>query len=113
MVAGGGRQGAVRRCELPHSRGGSHGDGKVAARGAEHTGGVVGGQTALGNEVVVVIQKTPLIPSPGRKKYKLLVTSRTSSMQKEMQQPGVTRARALSTAGGRSSSVPFVEGSSL
>jgi len=50
---------------------------------------VMGGETALGgNEVVVVMIKDVSAQRPTRKKYKLLATSKTSTMQKEMQQAG-------------------------
>ena len=51
--------------------------------------GVMGGETALGgNEVVVVMLRNLSAQAPARKKYKLLATSKTSTMQKEMQQAG-------------------------
>lgn len=51
--------------------------------------GVMGGETAMGgDEVVVVMMKNPQGETQGRRKYKLLATSRTSTMQKEMQQAG-------------------------
>ncbi len=51
--------------------------------------GVMGGETAMGGkEVVVVMGKDVSLPSPVRRKYKLLATSRTSTMQKEIQQAG-------------------------
>jgi len=46
-------------------------------------GGVMGGETAIGgNEVVVVMLKDVSAQGPSRKKYKLLATSKTSTMQK-------------------------------
>ncbi len=49
---------------------------------------VMGGETAMGGkEVVVVMLKDPTAPVQKRA-YKLLATSRTSTMQKEMQQLG-------------------------
>ncbi len=49
---------------------------------------VMGGQTAMGGkEVVVVMWKDPAAP-PQKRAYKLLATSRTSTMQKEIQQFG-------------------------
>lgn len=49
---------------------------------------VMGGETAMGGkEVVVVMLKDPAAPTQKRV-YKLLATSRTSTMQKEMQQLG-------------------------
>jgi hypothetical protein len=48
---------------------------------------VMGGDTAMGgNEVVTVMVKAPA--GSARKKYKLLATSKTSTMQKEMQAMG-------------------------
>lgn len=50
--------------------------------------GVMGGDTAMGGkEVVMVMAKNPT-STPERRKYKLLATSRTSTMQKEIQQAG-------------------------
>ena len=52
-------------------------------------GGVMGGETAFGgSEVVVVMYKDPVNESRERFQYKLLATSRTSTMQKELQQAG-------------------------
>jgi hypothetical protein len=49
---------------------------------------VMGGQTGVGGrEVVVVVTKKSDAP-PGNKEYKLLATSRTSTMQKELDQAG-------------------------
>ncbi|MEZ5401796.1 MAG: hypothetical protein R2729_19135 [Bryobacteraceae bacterium] len=48
--------------------------------------GVMGGETALGgNEVVVVMWKPKGADGVSGKRYKLLATSKTSTMQKEMQ----------------------------
>ena len=50
---------------------------------------VMGGQTGIGGkEVVVVMAKKLGAESHADKKYKLLATSRTSTMQKELQQAG-------------------------
>lgn len=50
-------------------------------------GSVMGGDTALGGkEVVVVMQKSST--KPGKRTYRLLATSKTSTMQKEMQALG-------------------------
>ena len=50
---------------------------------------VMGGQTGIGGkEVVVVMSKKLDEKSPDHKKYKLLATSRTSTMQKELNQAG-------------------------
>jgi hypothetical protein len=49
--------------------------------------GVMGGETAFGgSEVVVVMSKDPLSGEKQRYQYKLLATSRTSTMQKELQE---------------------------
>lgn len=50
---------------------------------------VMGGQTGIGGkEVIVVMTKQVGAEAPANKKYKLLATSRTSTMQKELQQAG-------------------------
>ncbi len=50
---------------------------------------VMGGETAMGGrEVVVVMRKELGAETTNRKKYKLLATTRTSTMQKEIQQAG-------------------------
>jgi hypothetical protein len=50
---------------------------------------VMGGQTGMGGSEVVVVMVKKLGAEPsGNKKYKLLATSRTSTMQKELQQAG-------------------------
>jgi len=50
---------------------------------------VMGGETAVGgSEVVVVMQKDWSGESAGRYQYKLMATSRTSTMQKELQEAG-------------------------
>lgn len=50
---------------------------------------VMGGETGSGgNEVVVIMIKDPAVPADQKRAYKLLATSRTSTMQKEMQQLG-------------------------
>ena len=50
---------------------------------------VMGGETGFGgNEVVVIMMKDPGIVEGQKRAYKLLATSRTSTMQKEMQQLG-------------------------
>lgn len=47
-------------------------------------GAVMGGETSFGgNEVVVVMQK---VPAASRFEYRLLATSKTSTMQKELQE---------------------------
>ncbi len=51
--------------------------------------GVMGGETGFGgNEAVVVMGKDLRASNTGPKKYKLLATSRTGTMQKEIQQAG-------------------------
>ncbi|MBS1797192.1 MAG: hypothetical protein JSS81_25420 [Acidobacteria bacterium] len=51
--------------------------------------GVSGGKTAFGGaEVVIIMSKPANADSRGRYRYKLLATSRTSTMQKELQQAG-------------------------
>lgn len=51
--------------------------------------GVSGGETAFGgNEVVVIMSKVDKLGEGNRFQYKLLATSKTSTMQKEMQQAG-------------------------
>lgn len=51
--------------------------------------GVMGGETAFGgSEVVVVMSKDPAASGKSHLEYKLLATSKTSTMQKEMQQAG-------------------------
>jgi len=50
---------------------------------------VMGGETSVGGgEVVVVMSKLASEPQTGTAAYKLLATSRTSTMQKELQQLG-------------------------
>jgi hypothetical protein len=50
---------------------------------------VMGGQTGFGGrEVVIIVAKKLGEESAANKKYKLLATSRTSTMQKELQQAG-------------------------
>ncbi len=50
---------------------------------------VMGGETSFGgNEVVVILSKDPGDPGEARYRYKLLATSKTSTMQKELQQAG-------------------------
>ncbi len=50
---------------------------------------VMGGETGFGgNEVVVVMTKDASVSDGQKRAYKLLATSRTSTMQKEMQQLG-------------------------
>ncbi len=54
-----------------------------------HFAGVMGGDTAFGgSEVVVVMSRDRESQNPGDYQYKLLATSKTSTMQKELQQAG-------------------------
>jgi hypothetical protein len=58
-----------------------------AADGGYRFGGVMGGDTAFGgSEVVAIMTRRP--GDPRRYQYRLLATSRTSTMQKEMQEAG-------------------------
>jgi hypothetical protein len=51
-------------------------------------GGVMGGESSVGGkEVIVVMTKDTDAPAPNRK-YKVLATSRTGTLQKELQQAG-------------------------
>ncbi len=49
---------------------------------------VMGGETLGGNEVVVVMQRSAENKGMGRYQYKLLATSKTSTMEKELQAAG-------------------------
>lgn len=50
---------------------------------------VMGGETSFGgSEVVTVMQRTSETDASGRYQYKLLATSKTSTMQKELQEAG-------------------------
>ena len=52
-------------------------------------GGVMGGQTEFGGkEVVVVMKKNLTAPKPAKREYKLLATTRTGTMQKELRKAG-------------------------
>ncbi|MCC6742732.1 MAG: hypothetical protein IT175_02620 [Acidobacteria bacterium] len=48
--------------------------------------GVMGGETMVGSEVVVVMTKDPTVAAPAAYQYLLLATSKTSTMQKELQE---------------------------
>jgi len=48
----------------------------------------MGGQTAFGGDEVVVVMSKTRSAGTGRYRYKLLATSKTSTMQKELQQAG-------------------------
>lgn len=78
---------------------------QAAAEAGFRFGGVMGGETAFGgHEVVVVMVKGA---DAGQYEYRLLATSRTSTMQKEMQEAGdagfeyVGQTVFKSTFGGR------------
>jgi hypothetical protein len=61
---------------------------RAAAKGFRF-GGVMGGSTAFGgSECVIIMQKNADHPAPADFAYKLLATSKTSTMQKELQQAG-------------------------
>jgi hypothetical protein len=49
---------------------------------------VMGGQTGIGGKEVVVVMAKKLGAETSAREYKLLATSRTSTMQKELQQAG-------------------------
>jgi hypothetical protein len=51
-------------------------------------GGVMGGETSFGGSEVVTIMSRKPTSEKGRFAYKLLATSKTSTMQKEMQEAG-------------------------
>ena len=58
-----------------------------AAQSGFRFGGVMGGETSFGgSEVVVVMWRDPAADTQARFEYKLLATSKTSTMQKELQQ---------------------------
>lgn len=60
-----------------------------AADAGYRFGGVMGGETSFGgSEVVVIMYKDSARESKGKFEYKLLATSKTSTMQKELQQAG-------------------------
>ncbi len=61
---------------------------EAAAQGFVY-GGVMGGETAFGgSETVVIMVKDPKKPTRSGVRYKLLATSKTSTMQKELQAAG-------------------------
>ena len=51
-------------------------------------GSVMGGETGVGGKEVVVVMVKSIDAAPARKIYKLLATSRTGTMEKELQQAG-------------------------
>jgi hypothetical protein len=62
------------------------GEMQAAAEAGFRFGGVMGGDTAFGGHEVVVVMVRGA--DTGRYEYRLLATSRTSTMQKEMQEAG-------------------------
>lgn len=60
----------------------------AAADGGFRFAGVMGGDTAIGGKEVVAIMARPAEAASGRFQYKLLATSKTSTMQKELQEAG-------------------------
>jgi hypothetical protein len=61
---------------------------QAAADDGFHFAGVMGGDTSFGGKEVVTIMQRNEGDEPGRYAYKLLATSKTSTMQKELQQLG-------------------------
>lgn len=59
-----------------------------AATAGFRFGGVMGGETAFGGSEVVTVMHRAAEDEAGRYSYKLLATSKTSTMQKEMQEAG-------------------------
>lgn len=59
----------------------------AAERGLRY-GGVMGGETAFGGNEVVVVMWKDSAETEGRYAYRLLATSKTSTMQKEIQDAG-------------------------
>ena len=59
-----------------------------AADGGFHFEGTMGGETSFGGSEVVVIMSRDSSAQKKRYEYKLLATSKTSTMQKELQQAG-------------------------
>ena len=60
----------------------------AAADGGFRFAGVMGGETAIGGSEVVVIMARAGEAANGRFKYKLLATTKTSTMQRELQTAG-------------------------
>jgi hypothetical protein len=60
----------------------------AAADGGFRFAGVMGGDTAIGGKEVVAIMARVGEAASGRFQYKLLATSKTSTMQKELQEAG-------------------------
>jgi hypothetical protein len=61
-----------------------------AARAGFKFEGVMGGETALGGSEVVVVMSKNAGASSAQYEYRLLATSRTSKMQRELQEAGDT-----------------------
>jgi hypothetical protein len=59
-----------------------------AAGGGYVFSSVMGGETGIGGKEVVVVMSRKSSEEGGRRTYKLLATSRTSTMQKELQRAG-------------------------
>lgn len=59
-----------------------------AAEAGFRFGGVMGGETAFGGSEVVVVMSRPAGEAKARYEYRLLATSKTSTMQKELQEAG-------------------------
>lgn len=51
-------------------------------------GGVMGGETAFGGKEVVAVMTKTAKAAPGRFRYRLLATNKTSTMQRELQDAG-------------------------
>lgn len=49
---------------------------------------VMGGSSAFGGKEVIVVMVKDLKTAPAKRRYKLLATSKTSTMQKELQEAG-------------------------
>jgi len=61
----------------------------LAAQAGFVFGGVMGGESSFGGkEVIVVMTKDLDAPKPASRQYKLLATSKTGTMQKEIQRAG-------------------------
>lgn len=80
-------------------------------------GGVMGGESAAGGKEVIVVMKKAADGESGGKKYTLLATSKTSTLQKELQQAGEEgfaycgQTVFESTFGGREVSIILERGS--
>jgi hypothetical protein len=63
---------------------------KAADAGFHYRGQTIFGSTFGGDEVVVILERDK-DAAPGRSEYKLIATSKTSTLQKELQEAGGTR----------------------